>query len=97
MDRDHKGVLTGSSLANMRFVLTNLDYQVELLSFTKGKCAVSFKVLGFFPCHNPQQVIKKIGYQKERDMVNTSSSVFCTKGAGFEVKWHKAEKYMHLL
>ena len=180
MDRDHKGVLTGSSLADIRFVLTNgavhlehtsggdlreaayravrqgmekadsvllepyyaffidvdtaqagrvlsditrlhgvfdppeatgarvriagrgpvetfLDYQTELLSFTKGAGAASFQFLGYFPCHDQKRIVEKIGYEKDRDLVNVSSSVFCSKGAGFEVKWHEAENYMHLL
>ena len=179
MERDHKGILTGSSLTDIRFVLTNgaiheehthggdlreatwravrqgmekaesvllepyyeflidvdtasvgrvlsditrlhgifdppeafgersrvkgsgpveqfLNYQAELLSFTKGTGAVSLSFKGYFPCHNPNKVIEKIGYRKERDMENTSSSIFCAKGAGFEVKWDKAEDYMHL-
>jgi translation elongation factor EF-G len=78
-------------------VETFLDYQAELLSFTKGMGAVSLRTLGYFPCHNPLRVRESIAYQKERDIENSSSSVFCTKGAGFEVKWDEAEKYMHLL
>ncbi|MCL1974848.1 MAG: TetM/TetW/TetO/TetS family tetracycline resistance ribosomal protection protein [Firmicutes bacterium] len=78
-------------------VVTFLDYQAKLLSFTKGSGAVSYRFLGYFPCHDPAKVIEKINYQKERDTKNTSSSVFCAKGAGFEVKWYEAEKYMHLL
>ena len=180
MERDHKGVLTGSSLTDIRFVLTNgaihlkhtsggdlreaayravrqgmekaesillepyyeflidadidsvgrvlsditrlngvfeppeitgeravirgngpvaafINYQAELLSFTKGTGAISLWFLDYFPCHNPEQVIEMIGYQKERDMENTSSSVFCAKGAGFEVKWYEVENYMHLI
>jgi len=180
MERDHKGVLTGSSLADIRFILTNgavhlehtsggdlreatyrairqglekaasvllepyyefaidvdtpqagrvlseitrrhggydppetnggrtrivgkgpaetfLDYQAELLSFTRGSVAASFRFLGYFPCHDQKRVVEEKGYEKDRDMVNVSSSVFCSKGAGFEVKWFDAEKYMHLL
>ena len=78
-------------------VATFLDYQADLLSFTKGSGSVAFRFSGYFPCHNTEAVIEKIGYQKERDMQNTSSSVFCAKGAGFEVKWDDAEKYMHLI
>ncbi|MCL1987238.1 MAG: TetM/TetW/TetO/TetS family tetracycline resistance ribosomal protection protein [Firmicutes bacterium] len=78
-------------------VATFLNYSAELLSFTKGTGAISLWFLDYFPCHNTQAVIEKIAYQKERDMENTSSSVFLAKGAGFEVKWDKAEEYMHLM
>jgi len=77
-------------------VATFIDYQSELLSFTKGTGAISLNLLGYFPCHNTDQIIEKIRYEKERDMENTSSSIFCAKGAGFEVKWFEAEKMMHL-
>ncbi|MCL2420696.1 MAG: TetM/TetW/TetO/TetS family tetracycline resistance ribosomal protection protein [Defluviitaleaceae bacterium] len=179
MERDHKGILTGSSLTDIRFVLTNgavhdkhthggdlreatwravrqgmekaasvllepyyeflidvdtaavgrvlsditklhgtftppeaagertritgsgpvekfLNYQAALLSFTKGTGAISLSFSGYFPCHNPSEVIERIGYQKDRDMEHTSSSVFCAKGAGFEIKWDEAEAWMHL-
>jgi len=179
MERDHKGILTGSSLTDIRFVLTNgavhekhthggdlreatwravrqgmekaksvllepyyqflidvdtasvgrvlsditrlhgvfdppeaigersrikgsgpvekfLNYPAELLSFTKGTGAITLSFSGYFPCHNPDEVTERISYRKERDMENTSSSVFCAKGAGFEVKWDEAEDYMHL-
>ena len=77
-------------------VATFIDYQTDLLSFTKGTGTVSFRFAGYFQCHNTEEVISRIGYKKERDMVNTSSSVFCAKGAGFEVKWNEVENYMHL-
>ncbi|MCL2015250.1 MAG: TetM/TetW/TetO/TetS family tetracycline resistance ribosomal protection protein [Defluviitaleaceae bacterium] len=78
-------------------VATFLNYSAELLSFTKGTGAISLWFLDYFPCHNPQEVIAKIGYQKERDMENTSSSVFLAKGAGFEVQWDRAEEFMQLM
>jgi len=73
-----------------------MDYPAELLSFTKGTGAISMRLDGYYPCHNSEEVIENIGYQPERDMENTADSVFCAKGAGFEIKWHEAESYMHL-
>jgi len=77
-------------------VETFINYQAELLSFTKGTGAISYRLLGYLQCHDMQKVIERIGYQNERDTVNVSSSVFCYKGVGFEVKWNEVEKYMHL-
>ena len=72
-------------------------YYKELLSFTKGKVIVSYIFSGYGECHDSDQVIDAIGYDRERDVENTADSVFCSHGAGFPVKWYDAEKYMHLL
>lgn len=78
-------------------VRTLLDYPEDLLRFTKGNGAISMWFWGYDLCHNTDEVVAETGYAKERDMEHTSSSVFCAKGAGFEVKWDEAEGYMHLL
>lgn len=74
-----------------------MDYSVFLSSFTKGKGSVSFLFDGYDVCENQEAVVKEIGYDKERDMENTSTSVFCAKGAAFTVPWQRAEEYMHTL
>ncbi len=72
-----------------------MDYPTEFASFTKGKGALRLQFDGYQPCHNPQEVIERIGYDKSRDMENTSDSIFCRKGAGFPVKWEQAKDWMH--
>lgn len=51
---------------------------------------------GYEPCHNAEEVIKRIGYDSERDIANPTGSVFCAHGAGFLVDWDKVKDYMHL-
>lgn len=75
--------------------VTLMDYPREFASFTKGKGALRLQFDGYQPCHNPQEVIERIGYDKTRDIENTSDSIFCRKGAGFPVKWDQAKKWMH--
>ncbi|MDR1536695.1 MAG: TetM/TetW/TetO/TetS family tetracycline resistance ribosomal protection protein [Clostridiales bacterium] len=77
-------------------VETLMNYPIELASFTKGTGSISNRFLGFFPCCNSESAIASIGYEKERDAENTSSSIFCSKGTGFEIKWNEAEAWMHL-
>ncbi|MEK3746746.1 translation factor GTPase family protein [Paenibacillus sp. FSL E2-8871] len=77
-------------------VATFMHYAVELASFTKGKGAISMKLGGYQPCHNPEQVIARIGYDRSADPEYTSSSMFCAKGAGYSVPWDEAPSYMHL-
>ena len=78
-------------------VATFMDYSVELVSFTKGRGSITCVFDGYEPCHNPEEVIASIGYDKDRDTANPSSSVFCAKGTSFIVPWYEAEKYMHTL
>jgi ribosomal protection tetracycline resistance protein len=74
-----------------------MNYNTELASFTHGKGRVHLTYAGYQPCHNEQEVIERIGYDKNADPEYTSSSIFCSKGTGFSVKWDEAEKMMHCL
>ncbi|MBO5410678.1 MAG: TetM/TetW/TetO/TetS family tetracycline resistance ribosomal protection protein, partial [Clostridia bacterium] len=73
-----------------------LAYPEEVIAYTKGRGVVSFSDRGYRPCHNPQQVIEEIGYEKDRDLENPSSSVFCAHGGGFEVKWQDVDAMRHI-
>ncbi len=73
-----------------------IDYPEQLTAYTKGKGSISFRDAGYRPCHNSSEVIEKIGYEKERDLENPSSSVFCSHGAGFEVKWYDVDAMRHI-
>ena len=84
-------VLSGSApVSEMR------DYQREFIAYTKGRGRMSFRIKGYEPCHNPEEVIEAIGYDSERDLDNPTGSVFCAHGAGFTVSWDEVEQYMHV-
>ena len=51
---------------------------------------------GYGLCHNPEEVIERIGYQADEDVENTADSVFCAHGAGFIVPWYEVEDHMHV-
>lgn len=72
------------------------DYQKEVVEYTKGHGQLNCRLQGYRPCHNTQEVIEQIGYEPERDTMNTADSVFCAHGAGFQVKWNQVFDYMHL-
>lgn len=78
-------------------VETFMDYQEELLSFTKGTGSITMFFDGYEECTNGEHIIEKIAYNKGEDKENTSCSVFCSHGAGFTVNWDEAENYMHTL
>ncbi len=84
-------ILVGSApVINIR------NYQKEVVAYSKGVGRISCSLKGYEPCHNPQEVIKSIGYDPERDIENPTSSVFCAHGAGFLVNWDQVKDYMHL-
>ena len=76
-------------------VSTFMDYSAEILTFTKGKGSINLIFDGYDVCHNSEEVIERLGYNKNADIEYSSSSVFCSKGQGVVVPWDKAEEYMH--
>ncbi len=72
------------------------NYQRELISYTHGKGKLYLKFCGYDICRNPEAVIDEIGYNAESDTENAADSVFCSHGAGFNVKWNEVPQYMHL-
>lgn len=78
-------------------VATFMNYSTVLASFTHGKGSLSLKFGGYGRCHNEQEIIEKIGYNKNADPEYTSSSIFCAKGSGYTVPWDEAEAKMHAL
>lgn len=89
---DNKAMITGKVP-----VATFMEYSTILASFTQGKGQLSLTFAGYFPCHNEQEVIDRLGYDKNADPAYTSSSIFCAKGAGYTVPWEEAEEMMHCL
>ncbi len=72
------------------------SYQRELSAYTRGQGRMSCTLKGYEPCHNPEEVTAKIGYDPEADVENPSSSVFCSHGAGFVVAWDQVPAYAHV-
>ncbi|GAA0085781.1 TetM/TetW/TetO/TetS family tetracycline resistance ribosomal protection protein [Clostridium sp. CTA-7] len=76
-------------------VATFMDYSAEILTFTKGKGSINLIFDGYDICHNSEEVIEKIGYDKNADIEYSSSSIFCAKGQGFVLPWNKVEEHIH--
>ncbi len=72
------------------------DYANEVASYTHGKGRLSYRVDGYYPCHNSDDVIAKYAYDPCADIENTPDSVFCAHGAGFVVPWNLVPEYMHI-
>lgn len=72
------------------------DYISEVVGYTRGKGRLTCINSGYRKCHNAEEVIEKIGYDCDGDVENTADSVFCSHGAGMNIKWNEAADYMHL-
>ncbi len=72
------------------------DYSGELVQYTHGKGKLTCNLKGYEPCRNAEQVISEIGYDCDSDTQNTADSVFCSHGAGYNVKWDEVGSHMHL-
>lgn len=84
-------VLTGTApVASMQ------GYQTEVISYTKGHGRIFCSLKGYEVCHNSEEVIEAIGYDSERDLENPTGSVFCSHGAGINIRWDQVSEYMHV-
>ena len=84
-------VLTGSApVSEMR------AYQMEVITYTKGKGKLFCSLKGYAPCHNQEEVVSSIGYDSEGDIDNPTGSGFCSHGAGYYVPWNEADSHMHI-
>lgn len=72
------------------------DYGATLAAYTGGQGQMSLSLAGYYPCHNTEEVVEAIGYDPDRDVRNTSDSVFCGHGAGYTVPWYEVEDKMHM-
>ena len=74
-----------------------MDYYLEVIAYTKGKGSINYIYDGYDICHNTEEVIEEISYDKNSDKEYTSNSVFCSHGAGYAVPWDEADKKMHCI
>ena len=72
-----------------------MNYSNEITIFSKGKGSISLMYDNYDVCHNSKEVIKEINYNKEADIEYTSTSIFCSKGQSYLVRWDEADNNMH--
>ena len=88
---DGLAVLRGSAP-----VSTMRGYAREVTAYTRGRGRLHCTPSGYRPCADQEKIVAELGYDSERDLENPTGSVFCSHGAGFEVKWNKVDEYAHL-
>lgn len=72
------------------------SYQAEVIAYTRGKGRLSLNFSGYRECHNTDEVVADIGYDCNGDIENSADSIFCSHGAGYNVKWDEVYDHMHL-
>ena len=72
------------------------EYPKELTAYTKGEGRIFLTLSGYRPAARQDEIVAASGYDPEADLRNSPDSVFCSGGAGFNVKWDQVEEYMHL-
>ncbi len=84
-------VLTGHApVAGLR------DYWKEVTAYTRGRGRLSCALRGYEPCASQEEIVSQLGYDPERDVENPPDSVFCSHGAGVNVKWYEVKDHMHV-
>ena len=84
-------VLTGHApVAGLR------DYWKEVTAYTRGRGRLSCALRGYEPCASQEEIVSQLGYDPERDVENSPDSVFCSHGAGVNVKWYEVKDHMHV-
>lgn len=72
------------------------NYQINLNAYTHGTGTLNCTFSGYDICHNQDEIIKKINYNPDEDIINPASSVFCFHGSGVVIPWYQVKEYMHI-
>ena len=90
-------IISGQTLIKGRApVATMCDYSKEVMQYTHGEGKLFCSFGGYDICHNTDEVVQSRGYNPDSDLENTADSVFCSHGAGYNVKWDEVKSHMHL-
>ncbi len=77
-------------------VSTMQDYQREVISYSRGLGKISCTLKGYEPCHDAEEVLRKVPYDPDADLDNPTGSVFCSHGAGTVVPWNLVYESAHV-
>lgn len=72
------------------------NYQIDVVSYTKGRGRLTCSPAGYERCHNEREVEEAVRYDPDADLDNPSGSVFCSHGAGYYVPWDQVKSFMHV-
>jgi translation elongation factor EF-G len=68
-------------------------YPTALTALAHGRGMLSYRLSHYEPARDAERIAADSGYDVDRD--DPADSVFCQKGAGFNVNWHDVPLYAH--
>ena len=77
-------------------VRTLMNYQNEVMAYTRGAGRYSCVLEGYYPCVEQEKIVKEIGYDSEADLKNPTGSIFCIHGSGTYIPYDEVAEYMHI-
>lgn len=77
-------------------VRTMINYQKDVIAYTKGLGTYTFHMDGYRPSPDPDFLVEACEYDSETDRFHPTGSIFCTHGSGFYVPYDEVESYMHI-
>ena len=77
-------------------VRTLMNYQNEVMAYTRGAGRYSCVLEGYYPCVEQEKIVKEIGYDSEADLKNPTGSIFCFHGSGTYIPYDEVAEYMHI-
>ena len=87
---------TDSILSGEAPVACLRNYARDVAAYTHGQGQLSCTPAGYAPCHDAQRIIEEAQYDPLADLENTPDSVFCSHGAGVNIRWDQVPEFMHL-
>ncbi|KRM34041.1 translation elongation factor G [Lactobacillus intestinalis DSM 6629] len=70
-----------------------ISYSENVRNYTHGQGRLQTVFVGYYPCHNKDEIIEKFNYDPMSDLENTPNSVFCSHGAGHTVVWYEVPSH----
>lgn len=70
-----------------------MSYSEQVRNYSHGEGRLETTLIGYYPCHNSEEVIQNTNYDPVSDLKNTPNSVFCSHGAGHTVTWDKVPEF----
>ena len=74
-------------------VATLMSYSTTFAAYTNGKGALTLQFDGYDVCHNTEDVIAQIGYDKNADLEYSSSSIFVQRAKDIRFHGEEAQAY----
>jgi len=82
------------TLSGTAFYSRFAPWQEDFLRLTHGRGALRVWMAHYAPCPDPQPIIDAAQYNPLAD--DSPDSVFCQKGAGFNVPWDQVKDWAHM-